>query len=69
MIKYKYQIDAGNFTSITAFKEYLNRMGKNGYELVQWQMIDFNAMILECQYQPVSGTLPVLITWKIESSE
>lgn len=69
MIKYKYLIDAGNFTDIASFKEYLNRMGQKGYELVQWQMVNFNTMIIECKHQPINGTLPVLITWKIMSSE
>ena len=35
MLKYKYVIDSGNFSSIEAFQEYLNRMGKKGYELIQ----------------------------------
>lgn len=69
MIKYKYLIDAGNFTDIASFKEYLNRMGQKGYELVQWQMVNFNTTILECTHQPINGTLPALITWKIMSSE
>lgn len=28
MLKYKYLIDAGNFTDMASFKEYLNRMGQ-----------------------------------------
>lgn len=36
MLKYKYIIDSGNFSSIEEFQAYLNRMGKKGYELVQW---------------------------------
>lgn len=35
MLKFKYVIDSGNFSSVEAFQEYLNRMGKKGYELVQ----------------------------------
>nr|DAK94633.1 MAG TPA: protein of unknown function (DUF4177) [Caudoviricetes sp.] len=36
MLKYKYVIDSGNFSSIEEFQAHLNRMGKKGYELVQW---------------------------------
>lgn len=41
MLKFKYVVDSGNFSSVEAFQEYLNRMGKKGYELVQWQMVNF----------------------------
>ena len=64
MIKYKYVIDSGNFSSIEEFQAYLNRMGKKGYELVQWQLVNF----VNCcsKIQPISNTLSILITWKIE---
>ena len=67
MLKYKYVIDSGNFSSIEAFQEYLNRMGKKGYELVQWQLVNF----VNCcsTIQPTSNTLSVLITWKIEDHD
>ena len=64
MLKYKYIIDSGNFSSIEEFQAYLNRMGKKGYELVQWQLVNFvNCCI---KIQPTSDTLSILITWKIE---
>ena len=67
MLKYKYVIDSGNFSSIEAFQEYLNRMGKKGYELVQWQLVNF----VNCcsKIQPTSDTLSILITWKIEDHD
>lgn len=67
MLKYKYVIDSGNFSSIEAFQEYLNRMGKKGYELVQWQLVNF----VNCysKIQPFSNTLPIIITWKIEDHD
>lgn len=67
MLKYKYVIDSGNFSSIEAFQEYLNRMGKKGYELVQWWLVNF----VNCcsTIQPTSNTLSILITWKIEDHD
>lgn len=67
MLKFKYIIDGGNFSSIEAFQEYLNRMGKKGYELVQWQLVNF----VNCcsKIQPTSDTLSILITWKIEDHD
>ena len=67
MLKYKYVIDSGNFSSIEAFQEYLNRMGKKGYELVQWQLVNF----VDCRskIQPTSNMLSILITWKIEDHD
>ena len=67
MLKYKYVIDSGNFSSIEAFQEYLNRMGKKGYELIQWQLVNF----VNCNstIQPTSNTLSILITWKIEDHD
>lgn len=35
MLKFKYIIDSGNFSSIEEFQAYLNRMGAKGCELVQ----------------------------------
>lgn len=70
MLKYKYVIDSGNFSSIEVFQEYLNRMGKKGYELVQWQLV--NASFMTCNnsvIQPVSNTLSIFITWKIEDHD
>ena len=67
MLKYKYVIDSGNFSNIEAFQEYLNRMGNKGYELVQWQLVNF----VNCcsKIQPTSDTLSILITWKIEDHD
>lgn len=67
MLKFKYIIDGGNFSSIEEFQAYLNRMGKKGYELVQWQLVNFvNCCI---KIQPTSDTLSILITWKIEDHD
>lgn len=67
MLKYKYIIDSGNFSSIEEFQAYLNRMGAKGYELVQWQLVNF----VNCcsTIQPTSNTLSILITWKIEDHD
>lgn len=67
MLKYKYVIDSGNFSSIEEFQAYLNRMGKKGYELVQWQLANF----VNCcsTIQPISNALSILITWKIEDHD
>ena len=67
MLKFKYIIDSGNFSSVEAFQEYLNKMGKKGYELVQWQLVNF----VNCcsKIQPTSDTLSILITWKIEDHD
>lgn len=67
MLKYKYVIDSGNFSNIETFQEYLNRMGKKGYELVQWQPVNFincNSMI-----QPTSNTISIVTTWKVENHD
>ncbi len=42
-------------------------MGKKGYELVQWQLVNF----VNCcsKIQPTSDTLSILITWKIEDHD
>ena len=67
MLKFKYNIDGGNFSSIEEFQAYLNRMGAKGYELVQWQLVNFvNCCI---KIQPTSDTLSILITWKIEDHD
>lgn len=67
MLKFKYIIDSGNFSSIKEFQAYLNRMGAKGYELVQWQSVNF----VNCWgiIQPVSNTLSIFITWKIEDHD
>lgn len=67
MLKYKCVIDSGNFSSIEEFQAYLNRMGKKGYELVQWQLVNF----VNCcsKIQPTSDTLSIFITWKIEDHD
>lgn len=69
MLKYKYVIDSGNFSSIEAFQAYLNRMGNKGYELVQWQLVNADFMALNSIIQPVSNTLSIFITWKIEDHD
>ena len=67
MLKFKYIIDSGNFSSVEAFQEYLNKMGKKGYELVQWQTVNF----VNCysMIQPTSNTISIIITWKIEDHD
>ena len=67
MLKFKYIIDGGNFSGMEEFQAYLNRMGAKGYELVQWQLVNF----VNCcsTIQPVSNTLSILITWKIEDHD
>lgn len=67
MLKFKYIIDSGNFSSIEEFQAYLNRMGAKGYELVQWRSVNF----VNCwgTIQPISNTLSILITWKIEDHD
>ena len=67
MLKYKYVVDSGNFSNVEAFQEYLNRMGKKGYELVQWQLVNFVNCLTKIQ--PTSNTLSILITWKIEDHD
>ena len=69
MLKYKYVIDSGNFSSIEAFQEYLNRMGKKGYELIQWQLANASLITCNSMIQPFSNTLSILITWKIEDHD
>ena len=67
MLKFKYIIDSRNFSSIEEFQAYLNRNGTKGYELVQWQLVNF----VNCcsTIQPTSNTLSILITWKIEDHD
>lgn len=69
MLKYKYVIDSGNFSSIEAFQEYLNRMGNKGYELIQWQLVNASFITCNSMIQPISNTLSILITWKIEDHD
>ena len=69
MLKYKYVIDSGNFSGIEAFQEYLNRTGKKGYELVQWQLVDTSFITCNSRVQPISSVLSILITWKIEDHD
>ena len=69
MLKYKYVIDSGNFSSIESFQEYLNRMGKKGYELVQWQLVNTGFRACYSKIQPISSILSILITWKIEDHD
>lgn len=69
MLKYKYVIDSGNFSGMEAFQEYLNRMGKKGYELVQWQLVNTDFMSLNSIIQPVNNALSIFITWKIEDHD
>lgn len=67
MLKFKYIIDSRNFSSIEEFQAYLNRNGAKGYELVQWQLVNFvNCCI---KIQPISNVLSILITWKIEDHD
>ena len=70
MLKYKYVLDSRNFSDVEAFQEYLNKMGKKGYELVQWQLIDIGGfMAFNNRLQPVGNVLSILITWKIEDHD
>lgn len=69
MLKFKYTIDGGNFSSIEEFQAYLNRMGAKGYELVQWQLVNTGLMDYNNQIQPISNVLSILITWKIEDHD
>ena len=69
MLKYKYVIDSGNFSSIEAFQEYLNRMGKKGYEFVQWQLVNTGFYVCDSGTLPNISPLPVIITWKIEDHD
>lgn len=69
MLKYKYIIDSGNFSSMETFQEYLNRMGKKGYELVQWQLVNTDFISLNSIIQPVNNALSIFITWKIEDHD
>ena len=67
MLKFKYIIDSENFSSIEELQAHLNRMGAKGYELVQWQLVNF----INCcsTIQPTSDTLSIVITWKIEDHD
>ena len=67
MLKFKYIIDSRNFSSIEEFQAYLNRNGAKGYELVQWQLVNFVNCLTKIQ--PTSDTLSILITWKIEDHD
>lgn len=69
MLKFKYVIDGGNFSGIEEFQAYLNRMGKKGYELVQWQLVNVSFMALNSIIQPVDNALSIFITWKIEDHD
>lgn len=44
-------------------------MGKKGYELVQWQLVDLGFITCNSRVQPVNGVLSILITWKIEDHD
>ena len=67
MLRFRYLIDSGNFSDIKAFQEYLNRMGKKGYELVQWQPVNFTNCY--STVQPTNNTISIIITWKIEDHD
>lgn len=69
MLKFKYIIDGGNFSSIEEFQAYLNRMGAKGYELVQWKLVNIGFTAFNNQIQPISNVLSILITWKIEDHD
>lgn len=69
MPKYKYIIDSGNFSSIEEFQAHLNRMGKKGYELIQWQLVNASFITCNSMIQPFSNVLSILITWKIEDHD
>lgn len=66
MLKFMYKVEAHNFSDMGAFENFLNEKGKDGYELIQWQIIDTSFMMFYSQVQPVHGAFSVLITWKIE---
>ena len=69
MLKFKYSIDDGNFSSIEAFQEYLNIMRRKGDELLQWQLDNASFITCNSMIQPFSNTLSILITWKIEDHD
>lgn len=58
MLKYKYKIDTGEFSSLKEFENYLNRMGDKGYELVQADTSFIG-----------SENIHKCIIWKIENHE
>lgn len=68
MLKYKYVLDSGNFSGVEAFQEHLNKMGKKGYELVQWQLIN-NFTTCNNKITPIGNALSIIITWKIEDHD
>lgn len=69
MLKYKYIIDSKNFSDMKAFQEYLNKMGKKGYELVQWLLVNTGFYVCNSGTLPNISPLPVIITWKIEDHD
>lgn len=69
MLKYKYIIDSGNFSSIEEFQAHINRMGAKGYELVQWQLVNTGFWACNNRIQPIGNVLSILITWKIEDHD
>ena len=69
MLKFKYVIDSENFSNIEAFQEYMNKMGKKGYELVQWQLVNTGFWACNNRIQPIGNVLSILITWKIEDHD
>lgn len=69
MLKYKYIIDSGNFSSIEEFQTHLNRMGVKGYELVQWQPVNTDFWVCNNRIQPIGNVLSILTTWKIEDHD
>ena len=69
MLKFKYIIESGNFSSIEEFKAHLNRMGAKGYELVQWLLVNTGFYVCDSGTLPNISPLPVIITWKIEDHD
>ena len=69
MLKYKYVIETEFFSEMEAFQKYLNRKGAEGYELIQWQLVNASFITCNSMIQPFSNTLPIIITWKIEDHD
>lgn len=67
MLKFIYKIDPGGFTDINAYSEYLNRMGEQGYELVQYERVNRAHIIFNFDMYPRKKQLYFVTTWKKEN--
>lgn len=69
MLKFKYEIDPGAFSSMEAYNAYLNRMGEKGYELVSYMKVDRAYLAFTFDMHPRKGLLYFITNWKIETPE